>query len=200
MPTGRKQWYSGAWGDEGTREPMARAGRLSKCPWVMFGGMRSTGVYGAGVSRCLWVQQRLGAVRCCRLQGQVSVLLPCTASVALSSACPPGALARHTYTPCAPCVSSGILRDTGHTLSCGTHGALPAPHTALPCLTAAPRPARCAGGAAPRRPSATPGAPAGPTRCRRTQPCCPPLSPGSPVSPARPGDRRRHQHHHLRGM
>lgn len=47
-------------------------------------------------------------------------LLPWTVRVALSSACPPGALARHTYTPCAPAASSGILR--GHSQGEGPHG------------------------------------------------------------------------------
>lgn len=37
--------------------------------------------------------------------------------MALSSACPPGALARHTYTPCAPQASSGILQ--GHSRGVG---------------------------------------------------------------------------------
>lgn len=38
------------------------------------------------------------------------MLLPWTVRVALSSACLPGALARHTYMPCAPDTSSGILQ------------------------------------------------------------------------------------------
>lgn len=129
----------------------------------------------------------------------ISVLLPCTVSVALSSTCPLGALARHTYTPCAPCASSGILQEhRGHTQLRDPQGAAHPPHRPAR-LTAAPRPARCAGGAAPRHPSATPAVPAGLTHCRRTQPCCPPLSPGFPASPARPGHRRHHRRH-LCGM
>lgn len=47
MPTGRKQGYPGAWGDEGTRETVGRAGRLSKCPWVQ-GNEGHWGIWGWG--------------------------------------------------------------------------------------------------------------------------------------------------------
>lgn len=51
--------------------------------------------------------------------GTGMMLLPWTVRVARSSACPPGALARHTYTPWAPAASSGILQ--GHSPSEGPH-------------------------------------------------------------------------------
>lgn len=48
------------------------------------------------------------------------MLLPWTLRVARSSACPPGALARHTYTPWAPDASSGNLQ--GHSQGEGPTG------------------------------------------------------------------------------
>lgn len=60
------------------------------------------------------------------------ILLPWTVRVALSSACLPGALARHTYTPCAPDASSGILQ--GNSQGEGPHGGpVWESHLPVPC-------------------------------------------------------------------
>lgn len=153
---------------------------------------------------CVQGCQCSGGLRGACIPGTQVPSLPWMVRLALSSACPPGTLARHTYTPCAPHASSGILQ--GHNPGVGLHGGhrqgVPSPRP--PLLTAAPRPARCGWGAAPHRPSATPDVPVGLLRrCRRTRQCHQLPWPGSPVSPGPSKDHQRHRHrkrHHLGGM
>lgn len=97
------------WENGGTGVPMGMGGMSHWVPlglgrWRVPGCQCSWGTgWGVPMSTGAWV-----------------LLLPWTVRVALSSACPPGALARHTYTPCAPHASSGILR--GHSRGVRPHG------------------------------------------------------------------------------